>query len=136
MLRDCDVFAVVPVNDLKLLATMFEPREFADGDVVFREGDPASEVYAIVDGQMEVSLEDGSVIAIAGRANVVGEYGMFGPHRRTATVVSRGATRTLALDYQRFHRFLLVFPESSLALLRLTVERLIAQRRAVGHHVP
>ena len=136
MLRDCDVFAVVPANDLKLLATMFEPREFADGDVVFREGDPASEVYAIVDGQMEVSLEDGSVIAIAGRANVVGEYGMFGPHRRTATVVSRGATRTLALDYQRFHRFLLAFPESSLALLRLTVERLIAQRRAVGHHSP
>jgi len=34
--------------------------------------------------------------------------------------------------YQRFHRFLLPFPESALALLKLTVERLIAQRRAAG----
>jgi hypothetical protein len=36
--------------------------------------------------------------------------------------------KALALDYQRFHRFLLAFPESALALFRLTVERLIAQR--------
>jgi hypothetical protein len=136
MLRESDVFSVVPANELQLLATMFEPREFADGEVVFREGDAAGEVYAIVEGQMEVSLADGSVIATAGRANVVGEYGMFGPGRRTATVISRGESRTLALDYQRFHRFLLAFPESSLALLRLTVERLIAQRRVSGHHVP
>ena len=32
--------------------------------------------------------------------------------------------RVLVLDYQRFHRFLLAFPESLLALLRLTVGRL------------
>ena len=43
---------------------------------------------------------------------------LHGPDGKTA----------LALDDQRFHRFLLAFPESALALLRLTVERLIAQR--------
>jgi CRP-like cAMP-binding protein len=47
---------------------------------------------------------------------------MFGPS--TATVTARGATRALALDYQRFHRFLLAFPECALALLKLTVGRL------------
>ncbi len=81
---------------------------------------------------MEIWVADGSVVAVAGRGSVVGEYGMFGPGRRTASVVSRGPSRALALDYQRFHRFLLAFPESSLALLKLTVERLIAQRKAAG----
>ena len=128
VLRNGDVFAVVPPNELKVLATMFEPRAFGDGEVVFREGDPATEVYAIVEGRMEVSLSDGWIVATLGAGQVVGEYGMFGPGKRTATVISKGPSRVLALDYQRFHRFLLAFPESSLALLRLTVERLIAQR--------
>jgi len=128
MLRRSDVFGVVPPNDLRLLATMFEPRTFADGEVVFREGDAATEVYAVVDGELDALLADGSVVLMASRGKVVGEYGLFGSGHRTATVVSRGRTRALALDYQRFHRFLLAFPESSLALMRLTVERLIAQR--------
>ena len=34
-------------------------------------------------------------------------------------------TPALALDYQRFHRFLLAFPESALALLKLTVKQLL-----------
>jgi len=128
ILRDGDVFSVVPPNELKILATMFTSREFGDGEVVFREGDPATEVYAIVAGQMEVRLSDGWVVAQLGPGQVVGEYGMFGPGRRTATVVSNGSSKALALDYQRFHRFLLAFPESAMALFRLTVERLIAQR--------
>ena len=131
-LRESDVFSVVPTNELRLLATMFEPRRYADGEIVFREGEPAGEVCAVVEGALEVRLADGTVLTTARRGNVVGEYGMFGPHERTATVVSRGASRALALDYQRFHRFLLAFPESSIALLQLTVERLIAQRRLDG----
>ena len=107
---------------------MFEPRNFGDGEVLFHEGDPATEVYAIVEGRMEVSLSDGWLVAELGPGQVVGEYGLFGPGKRTATVISRGRGRVLALDYQRFHRFLLAFPECALALLRLTVERLIAQR--------
>lgn len=128
VLRDGEVFSVVPANELKILATMFTPREFGDGEVVFREGDAATEVFAIVEGQMEVWLADGWKVATLGAGQVVGEYGMFGPGRRTATVVSHGPSKALALDYQRFQRFLLAFPESALALLRLTVERLIAQR--------
>jgi len=120
--------AMMPPNELKILATMFTPREFGDGEVVFREGDPATEVFAIVAGRMEVRLSDGWVVAQLGAGQVVGEYGTFGPGRRTATVVSNGASKALALDYQRFHRFLLAFPESAMALFRLTVERLIAQR--------
>ncbi|HEY6091558.1 MAG TPA: FAD-dependent oxidoreductase [Gemmatimonadales bacterium] len=128
MLRDGEVFSVVPPNELRILATMFTAREFADGEVVFREGDDATEVFAIVEGKMDVRLSDGWVVAQLGRGQVVGEYGMFGPGKRTETVVSCGPSKALALDYQRFHRFLLAFPESTLALLRLTVERLIAQR--------
>lgn len=129
VLRKSEVFSVVPLNELKVLATMFESRDFQDGDVLFREGEQANEVYAIAEGQVQVQLPDGWTVEL-GSGQVVGEYGLFGPP--TTTVTSRGNTRALALDYQRFHRFLLAFPECSLALLKLTVGRLTAQRPRVG----
>lgn len=128
VLRKTEVFATVPRHELHVLATMFEERAFADGTVIFRQGDAAAEVYAVADGTLELT-RDGAVVASAGRGQVVGEYGMFGSKQRTATVVARGPTKVLALDYQRFRRFLLAFPESAMALLQLTVERLIEQRR-------
>jgi CRP-like cAMP-binding protein len=44
--------------------------------------------------------------------------------KRTASLVSKGVSTLLSLDYPRFKRFLLAFPEASLALLKVEVERL------------
>jgi len=129
VLRKSEVFSLVPLNELKVLATMFEPRDFSDGDVLFREGEQAHEVYAIAEGQVQVKLSDGWTVEL-GSGQVVGEYGLFGPP--TTTVTSRGTTRALALDYQRFHRFLLAFPECALALLKITVRRLTQRPRDHG----
>lgn len=54
---------------------------------------------------------------------------------RTATVVARVPTKLLTLDYQRFRSFRLAFPEAMLALMKLTVKRLLDQprERRVGH---
>src|SRR6185436_11191243 len=90
-------------------------------------GEVATCVYAIVEGEVEVRLGDGSVVTVLRRGNVVGEYGLFQAGRRTATVVASVPTRVLSLDYQRFRRFLLAFPESQFALLSLTVQRLMTQ---------
>jgi CRP-like cAMP-binding protein len=130
ILEASEVFAAVPPSELQLLATMFEPMTFVDGQVICRVGEQASQVYAIAEGEIEVQLGDGSTILVLKRGNVVGEYGLFGAHTRTATLISRGASQALALDYHRFHRFLLAFPESSLALFKLTVDRLMNEVNA------
>jgi CRP-like cAMP-binding protein len=44
--------------------------------------------------------------------------------KRTASLLSNGPSTILSLDYPRFKRFLLAFPEASLALLKVEVERL------------
>jgi hypothetical protein len=125
ILADSEIFAVVPDNELKILAMMFEPVWFDDGQVICRPGDPATLVYAVAEGEIEVQLRDGSSVRMLRRGSVVGEYGMFGSGTRTATLIAHGRCRALALDYQRFLRFLLAFPESALALMRLTVEQLL-----------
>jgi CRP-like cAMP-binding protein len=126
-LSECDVFSSVPAHELRVLVTMFDPVSFAAGEALCRVGERATCVYALQSGEVEVRLQDDSVVATLGRGNVVGEFGMFQSGRRTATVVARSDVDALSLDYQRFQRFLLAFPESQLALLTLTVDRLIQQ---------
>jgi monoamine oxidase len=125
VLASSDVFGAVPSRELTILATMFEAIAFAAGDVLFRAGEKASQVYAIIDGELEIRTSDGRRNRLR-RGSVVGEYGLFGAGTRDSTVVALSAGRALTLDYARFHRFLLAFPECSFALLRLTVERLLS----------
>jgi CRP-like cAMP-binding protein len=84
-------------------------------------------MYVIRSGTVEVQLGAGSdPVATMLTADVVGEYGMFRSEGRTATLVARTDTEVLELDYQRFNRFLVAFPESMSALMELAVERLTA----------
>lgn len=127
LLANGDIFSTVPPNELRVLATMFEPVTFETGESLCEIGAPADRVYLIADGRVEVRLGDGTVVASHGRGGVVGEYGLFNSGKRTATVVALERTNAFALDYQRFQRFLLAFPESMYSLLRVTIGRLMEQ---------
>jgi monoamine oxidase len=124
VLANNKVFAAVPYNEMKLLALMFEPTEFAAGETICQIGDLATDVYVITAGQVAVKSAKGQQIRIMEPGDVAGEYGLFGGGTRSATLVAYTDCRLLKLDYQRFHRFLLTFPESTLVLMKQLVERL------------
>jgi len=100
-----------------LLAMMFKRRDLADGEVLCRAGDPADSVFAVASGEIGVS-RPGSATPVAHKraGDIVGEYGMFLPAGRSATLVARGPTSVLVLDCEHFKRFLLAFPQAMLAL--------------------
>ena len=129
VLASSEVFAAVPSRELTILATLFEAITFDAGDALFRSGEKATQIYAIIDGELEMRTVDGGTDELR-RGSVVGEYGLFGSGTRDSTVVALRGGRALALDYARFHRFLLAFPECAFALLKLTVERLLARSAA------
>lgn len=125
LLGESEIFSVVPSGELAALATMFERVTFADGEVVFSAGDRATYMLVVESGTLEVRESNGQPVQLLRRGSTLGEYGALEATRRTATVVSRGESSALLLDDDRFHRFLLAFPESCLALLKLTVSRLV-----------
>jgi hypothetical protein len=123
-------FSSVPREDLEFLSTMFEHRHFADAEVICRRGDEAKEFYVIKDGQVEIKDHaEESTVATLGKSAVIGEYGLFTGSKRTATIIAKGSVRLLALDYERFQRFMLAFPEGTIALLKTTVLRQIETQR-------
>jgi hypothetical protein len=132
VLNASDIFAVVPATERQVLAMMFEPVWFDDGATICAAGDRANEVYVVDTGEVEVWMPDGTRRLVVSRGGIVGEYGMFrGPSgTRTATLVAAGRCKLLVLDYQRFRRFLLAFPEAALALMELTIDRLLIQSAA------
>ena len=70
------------------------------------------------------------------RGDMVGELGLFGQQERTAELVVTSPCRLLVLDYERFRRFLLAFPEASLALLGSSITRLTNAERLTHSPAP
>ena len=130
VLGDSEIFADVPSSELASLATMFEPASFSAGEVIFTAGAPATHILVVASGSLEVLGHDQRPIAVLRRGSTVGEFGFLHAGLRSASVRSREPTTALLLDYDRFQRFLLAFPEACLALLRLTVQRLLASGQA------
>jgi CRP-like cAMP-binding protein len=125
LLGESEIFSVVPSGELAALATMFEPVSFSDGETVYSAGDRETHMLVIASGELSVHSPAGAQLAVLRRGSTLGEYGALEAGRRAVTVVARGASSALQLDYDRFQRFLLAFPESCLALLKLTVGRLL-----------
>jgi hypothetical protein len=123
-LAKSEAFGTVPHEDLEFLATLFEHRFFAHAEVICQRGDDANEFYVIKNGQVQIKADsDGPTLATLGRSAVIGEYGIFTESKRTATLIAEGSVRLLALDYDHFRRFMLAFPEATIALFKAAVLR-------------
>jgi len=131
-LHKSDVFGGVSEEDIQFFASMFDRRDLADGEVLCAKGDVATEIYVVKDGVVEVRVKsDGPPLATLGRSTVLGEYGMFTGERRNATVTAKGPVAVLTLDYERFRRFMIAFPEGTIALLKSAVLRQMKMREDI-----
>ena len=135
ILRRSEVFAQIEDRELALLATMFERRTLEPGETLCRAGEEADEVYVVASGRMGVRKANGASLATVGPGTVIGEYGLVTPDaRRTATLRAIVRTELLTLDYPRFRQFVTAFPQGALAMLGVTVGRLLRERRARKTH--
>jgi CRP-like cAMP-binding protein len=131
-LHKSDVFGGVSEEDIEFFASMFDRRDLADGEVLCAKGDVATEIYVVKDGVVEVRVKShGPPLATLGRSTVLGEYGMFTGERRNATVTAKGPVAVLTLDYERFRRFMIAFPEGTIALLKSAVLRQMKMREDI-----
>jgi monoamine oxidase len=122
MLRS-PVFETIPVQDLRVLAALFTRRNLTAGEVLCRAGDAAQSVFAVMSGVLDVILPNQShPVAQKKRGDVAGEYGLFLP-RRSATLQAQTDTDVLELDYAKFRKFLMVFPEAMMVLFSQAVRQ-------------
>ncbi len=110
LLRGVGVFETLAEPDLRRIAQLAVPRNFAPGEVVFREGDTSDTCYVVAGGHARAIREhaDGRTITLAhfGPGDIFGELAIFDDESRSATVEALDALRTIAILGPDFHRLL------------------------------
>ncbi len=94
---------------------------FADGEVIFREGEPGDKMYVIQEGAVEISsaLEGvRTIVCQLDKGQFFGEMALLEQLPRVATATARGDTRVMVLDRESILRRVKEDPHMVLTLLR------------------
>src|SRR5213080_4517765 len=131
LLIKAPIFEGLAPADLEPLRAGIRTRTFARGAYLFREGDPGSHLYMVVEGEVMIGRvgEGGGqvVFAIVGPGEVFGELSMFDDEgERTADAQALKPTVCLVIAKTPLLRFLTVQPK---LLLRIIASLSIYIRR-------
>ena len=125
LIRGLPLFELCSKRDLRRIAALADERDVAAGTDLIREGEPGSEFYVVVDGEVEVRRR-GRRVARLGPGSFVGEIALLSRSPRTATVVATTPLRVLAITGRDFVALLDSLPELWLKVARTLADRVDA----------
>jgi len=134
ILREVGLFGALSDDVLEHLAKTLKPIQLAPGDLVFREGEPAHEMYVLLDGEVEVLKRSRGGrdhrVALLGPTDCFGEMSVVDMQPRSATVRAVAPSRLLRMsteDMDALYRHDL----KSYALVTLNIARDLSRRLRV-----
>jgi len=122
LLKTIPLFAEVPDEQLRKIAPFAETDEFAEGQVVVKEGGYANHFFAIEEGTAKVE-RDGEQIGNLGPGDVFGEQGLLEKQERSATVTATSRLRVIKIEHWELSRMRKTMPEVVEELQRKVEER-------------
>jgi CRP/FNR family cyclic AMP-dependent transcriptional regulator len=125
LIRGLPLFELCSKRDLRRIAALADEREIAAGTELIREGEPGSEFYVVVDGEVDVRRR-GRRVARLGAGSYVGEIALLSRSPRTATVVATTPLRVLVISGRDFVALLDTLPELWLKVARTLADRVDA----------
>ncbi len=93
------------------------------GLVLFHEGDPAKDMYVLLQGSAQVSV-GGEVVEVAGPGALLGEMALVGVAVRSATVITRSDCRFIPVDRLTFDLLVRESPEFARYVMTVMADRL------------
>jgi CRP/FNR family cyclic AMP-dependent transcriptional regulator len=100
-----------------------QPRTYAEGEVIFEEGQSGLEMFIVREGTVVLKRGD-SVLEKLGPGSVFGEMALIDPAPRSASAVAGAPLTVAAVDERMFQQLVQHVPGFALELMRLVVRRL------------
>ena len=122
LLKTIPLFAEVPDDKLRKIAPFASTDEFAEGQVVVKEGGYSNHFYAIEEGTAKVE-SDGKHLADLGPGDVFGEQGLLEKQERSASVIATSRLRVIKIEHWELSRMRKSMPEVVEELQRKVEER-------------
>lgn len=118
----------LPMPEINVFRNARDSVALESGEVLFREGDPGDVMFAVAEGEVELSLH-GHVVEEVGPGGILGEMALIDAAPRSATAQARTAARVVRVDHERFSYLVHEHPTFALQVMTVMAERL---RRANG----
>jgi len=117
--------------DFGILAGAGAPvKEFKTGDIIFRQGDAATEFYVVQSGKVDIRLGN-RLLGTVGDRDIFGEMALIDAAPRSATAVAATDVRLVAVGEKQFLFMVSQTPHFALNVMRTLVRRLRAQNNAI-----
>ena len=120
-----------PPVDFRLLAGAGVPaRDFKAGDVIFRQGDPAQELFIIQSGEVEIRLGN-RVLETLPQFSIFGEMALIDNAPRSATAIDASDVKLVSVSEKQFLFLISNTPYFALNVMRTMAQRLRAANTAL-----
>ncbi|WP_437651227.1 cyclic nucleotide-binding domain-containing protein [Sorangium sp. So ce362] len=122
-------------EDIEILLDAVSHRRFERGQAIYRAGDPATELWLIADGMVQIQTEDGNRIHVRAyltRGDFFGDVELDEGRCRTASAVASGAAALLSVPSKTFAALARRHPDLIPRLRRITGEQHAAQEAIVA----
>jgi CRP/FNR family transcriptional regulator, cyclic AMP receptor protein len=117
--------------DFRLLAGAGAPaRDYKAGDVIFKEGDPAQELFIIQSGEVEIRLGN-RVLETLPQYSIFGEMALADAAPRSATAMAASDVKLVPVSEKQFLFLISNTPHFALNVMRVMARRLRATTRSL-----
>jgi CRP-like cAMP-binding protein len=124
------LFSVLPEEVRDGLRGQMELRTYDRGQLLFRQGDPATELFVVVEGRIAIATQAGdgreAMVAVLENGGLFGELALFDDAPRSADGRALTDSTVAALGYEAVREALRARPELLWVMVRLLAERLRA----------
>ena len=105
-------------------------RTFKQGEIIFREGDPATELYVIKSGRVDVATGN-RLLATLEENGIFGEMALIDKTPRSATVTAATDVELVPVNEKQFLFLVSQTPFFALKVMRVLAGRLRIANKAV-----
>ena len=117
--------------DFRLLAGAGSPaRDYKAGDVIFKEGDAAHELFIIQSGEVEIRLGN-RVLETLPQYSIFGEMALIDANPRSATAVAAWDVKLVPVNEKQFLFLISNTPHFALNVMRIMARRLRAMNKSL-----
>lgn len=106
-------------------------QKYENGDTIIAEGDPAVEIYQMMQGSASVTVK-GTEVGVVQEGEVFGEISFFTENMRSATVTARSECLVQVMRKDTFIEMLKLKPSVNMAISKTLSQRLIETNRKIS----
>lgn len=129
ILRSVEAFSVVPIDKLRVMASLAKKITFQKGSFLFRQKDSDPRGYILVSGKVQLyrHYRDRSyLLQELKEGDFFGGLALLADIRRLFSARAAVDTTCLVLERDAFRKFVVHFPEVAIKVLDIMIRRIVA----------